>query len=132
MNRGLVVSLYALLLAASAGGAAAQTPARKPRRDPNLITAEEIASKSAQTLYDAVRALRPAWMMRARPTALMPQNEGGLLVYVDGTRFGNIETLRQLVPGIAQAVRYYSPSEAEARFGPGHLNGAIEVFTSGH
>jgi len=51
---------------------------------------------------------------------------------VDGTRFGNIETLRQLVPGIAQAVRYYSPSEAEARFGPGHLNGAIEVFTSGH
>ena len=132
MNRGLVVSLYALLLTASASGVSAQTPARKPRRDPNLITAEEIATKSAQTLYDAVRALRPAWMMRARPTALMPQNEGGLLVYVDGTRFGNIETLRQLVPGIAQAVRYYSPSDAEAHFGPGHLNGAIEVITSGH
>jgi hypothetical protein len=135
VTRGLVVSLYALLLAASAIGvrdAAAQTPARKPRRDANVITAEELAAKPAQNLYDAVRALRPAWMMRARPTALMPQNEGQLLVYVDGTRFGNFESLRQLVPGVALSVRYYSPSDAEAHFGPGHLNGAIEVITSAH
>jgi len=135
VNRGLVLSLYALLFATSAIGvrdAAAQTPARKPRRDANVITAEELAGKSAQTLYDAVRALRPAWMMRSRPTALMPQNEGGLIVYVDGTRFGNFESLRQLVPGVALSVRYYSPSDAEAHFGPGHLNGAIEVITSAH
>ena len=119
-----------LLLAANA--AAAQTPARKARRDPNLITAEEIAGKPAQTLYDVVRALRPQWMLRSRPTALMPQNEGELIVYVDGTRFGNIESLRQFVPGGVQAVRYFSPSDAEARFGPGHLHGAIEVVTSSH
>lgn len=131
MHRVLAVSLSTLLLAGFAN-AAAQTPARKARRDPNLITAEEIAGKSAQSLYDAVRALRPAWMMRGRTTALMPQNEGGLIVYVDGTRFGNFESLRQLVPSVAQSVRYYSPSDAEAHFGPGHLNGAIEVITSGH
>lgn len=131
MNRVVAVSLSTLLLAAAAN-AAAQAPAHKPRRDPNLITAEELAAKSAQTLYDAVRALRPQWMMRGRPTALMPQNEGQLVVYVDGTRFGSIESLRQLVPSVASAVRYYSPSDAEAHFGPGHLNGAIEVITSGH
>lgn len=131
MNRVLVVSLSTLLLAAAAN-AAAQAPARKPRRDANLITAEELAAKPAQTLYDAIRALRPAWMMRGRPTTLMPQNEGQLIVYVDGTRYGTIETLRQFVPSIAQAVRYYSPSDAEAHFGPGHLNGAIEVITTGH
>ena len=131
MTRVLVVSLSTLLLAASAN-ATAQTPAKKPRRDANVITAEELAAKPARDLYEAVRALRPAWMMRARPTALMPQNEGQLIVYVDGTRFGNIESLRQLVPGVAQSVRYYSPSDAEAHFGPGHLNGAIEVITSAH
>ena len=131
MNRVLAVSLTTLLLAGAAN-AAAQTPARKPRRDPNLITAEELASKPAQSLYDAVRALRPQWMMRGRPTALMLQNEGQLVVYVDGTRFGSIESLRQLVPSVASAVRYYSPSEAEGHFGPGNLNGAIEVITSGH
>jgi hypothetical protein len=131
VNRVVAVTLSTLLLAAAAN-AAAQAPARKPRRDPNVITAEEIATKPAQTLYDAVRALRPQWMMRGRPTVLMPQNEGQLVVYVDGTRFGGIESLRQLVPSVATAVRYYSPSDAEAHFGPGHLNGAIEVITSGH
>jgi hypothetical protein len=131
VHRVLAVSLSTLLLAAFAN-ADAQTPSRRPRRDPNLITAEELAAKPAQTLYDAVRALRPAWMMRGRPTALMPQNEGPLIVYVDGIRFGTIESLRQFVPGVAQAVRYYAPSDAEAHFGPGHLNGAIEVITSGH
>jgi hypothetical protein len=25
------------------------------------------------------------------------------------------------------AVRYFSPSAAQARFGPGHLNGAIQL-----
>jgi hypothetical protein len=131
MRASIAVAVSTLLLTACAsrtGGTARDSaPAR---RDPNLITAEEIAAKPAQTLYDAVRALRPAWMMRSRPTTLMPQNEGQLIVYVDGTRFGNIESLRQFVPNAVQSVRYYSPSDAEARFGPGHLHGAIEVIIS--
>jgi hypothetical protein len=53
-------------------------------------------------------------------------------VYVDGTRYGNLESLRQIVPSGIFSVRYYSPSNAEARFGPGHLLGAIEVTTRGH
>jgi len=132
MRACIVVSLSALLLTACASGTGgtARTSASTARRDPNLITAEEIASKQGQTLYDVVRALRPAWMLRSRPTTLMPQNEGQLIVYVDGTRFGNIESLRQFVPNAVQTVRYYSPSDAEARFGPGHLHGAIEVITS--
>jgi len=51
VNRVVAVTLSTLLLAAAAN-AAAQGPARKPRRDPNVITAEEIATKPAQTLYD--------------------------------------------------------------------------------
>ncbi len=129
MKALLPVALSALLLS---GCAAAHTAAPTARRDPNLITADEIASKPAQTLYDVVRALRPAWLMRDRPTALMPQNEGQLIVYVDGTRFGNLESLRQFVPNAVQSIRYYSPSDAEARFGPGHLHGAIEVITASH
>jgi hypothetical protein len=104
-----------------------------PRRDSNLITAEELrATVSSSTLYDAVRALRPAWMMRNRPTAVNPRQQGELLVYVDGTRFGNMESLRQLTPHGVASVRYHSPGSAEAKFGPGHLQGAIEVITIGH
>jgi hypothetical protein len=135
MRPTILVPLAALALgacASSAGGSAPRTDAPSGRRDANLITAEEIAAQPAQTLYDVVRALRPAWMMRRRPTALMPQNEGQLLVYVDGTRFGSMESLRQLLPSSVQSIRYYSSSAAEAKFGTGHLQGAIEVTTKGH
>lgn len=132
MRVSITMSLCAVLLTACASrtGGVAATATPSARRDPNVITAEEITARPAQTLYDAVRALRPEWMMRNRPTALMPQQEGQLIVYVDGTRFGNVESLRQFVPSSVQTVRYYSPSAAEARFGPGHLHGAIEVITT--
>ena len=134
MRPSIAVSLSALLLAACASGTGGASGASAPtaRRDPNVITAEEIRTTPAQTLYDAVRALRPAWMMRSRPTALSQQQQTQLLVYVDGTRFGGMDSLRRLNPGSVQAVRYYSPSSAEARFGPGHLQGAIEVITTGN
>jgi len=134
MRPSIAVSLSALLLVAcasgTAGGGAGGASTSRARRDPNVITAEEIRTTPAQTLYDAVRALRPAWMMRSAPTALNQQQQTQLLVYVDGTRFGGMESLRRLNPGSVQAVRYYSPSSAEARFGPGHLQGAIEVITT--
>lgn len=132
MKPSIAVSLSALLLAACASGTGAARPqAATARRDANVITAEELRTSSAQTLYDAVTTLRPAWMMRSRPTALLPQNQGQLIVYVDGARFGNMDSLRELGPGSVQTVRYFSPSAAEARFGPGHLLGAIEVTTAG-
>lgn len=127
-------TLAAVLLtscAGSAGGTGGRSDTSGPRKDPNLITAEELNAHPATTLYEAVRALRPAWMMRTRPTALLPQNQGQLLVYVDGTRFGNLESLRQLTTSGVNAVRFLSPGSAEARYGPGHLLGAIEITTRG-
>ena len=131
MRPCITVSLASFLLAACASGTGgtAREPGSSTRRDANLITAEEIGTSNAQTVYDAVRNLRPQWMMRSRPTAMMQQNQGALLVYVDGTQFGNIESLKQINARGVLAVRYYSPSSAAARFGPGHLLGAIEVTT---
>lgn len=133
MRPYVTVSLAALLLTACASGTRGSStegaPRASTRRDTDVITAEEIATTTTQTLYDAVRNLRPQWMIRRRPTTVVPQNEGELIVYVDGTRFGNVESLRQLNPRGVQTVRYFSPSSAAARFGPGHLLGAIEVVT---
>ncbi|MGH7607999.1 MAG: hypothetical protein ACREME_11735 [Gemmatimonadales bacterium] len=127
---GIVVSL--LLSSGCARAAGEPRDEGAPRRDANLITAEELSQTSVRSLYDAVRALRPAWMMRSRPTALLREQQAELVVYVDGIRFGNVETLRQLTTRGIAAVRYFSPGNAEARFGPGHLMGAIEVTTLGN
>lgn len=134
MNTRLAIPLTVVLLAACAAGAgSARTSgaATPQRRDPNMITEEELRAAPSQTLYDAVRALRPAWLMRRTPTALMPQNETELLVYVDGTRFGNLQSLRQFSSTQVRSIRYYAPADAESRFGPGHLQGAIEITTMG-
>lgn len=119
-----------LLFSACGGSGTARGVDRAPRPNADLITAEELSTLAgAGTLYDAVRTLRPAWLRRGQPTALLQQNEGALVVYVDGTRFGDIDSLRQLKPQGIAAIRYHSPGSAAGRFGPGHLQGAIEVLT---
>ena len=85
--------------------------------------------KGGASVYDAVRQLRPAWMLRGRPTA-MARNQAQLITYVDGVRYGvGVESLRSLPIRAVATVRYFSPGSAEAHFGPGHLLGAIEVVT---
>jgi hypothetical protein len=95
--------------------------------------AEELAGTNGSTAYDAVRQLRPAWIMRSRPTAVLQRNQAQLIVYVDGIRYAaGIESLRLLPLRSVASLRYFSPGSAEARFGSGHLLGAIEVLTASH
>ena|SRR2546423_809805 len=100
--------------------------------DPELITASEIAGvTTGSTVYDAIQRLRPAWLLRARPNPALPNQI--LILYVDGQRYGGgIDGLRTLPLRSAYSVEYLSATKAEARFGPGHSIGAIEVLTNPH
>ena len=119
----------AILLGACSSSNAERGAPPTPSTDSDVITSDELATTRGSTLFDAVRQLRPNWEMRARPTALMRQNQAQLIVYVDGSRYGGFASLRTLKWSSAAYVRYYSPGNAEAQFGPGHLLGAIEVRT---
>jgi hypothetical protein len=122
-----------LLLGACSSSNASRGESPTPNKDPDVITADELAKTSGgSTVYDAVRQLRPNWEMRARPTAVVRQNQAQLIVYVDGTRYGGFDSLRLLKWRGVSSVRYYSPGSAEAQFGSGHLLGAIEVKTQPH
>src|SRR5688572_5053350 len=128
MNAHVAVLALALAVSACASHGTSQR-SDGPRRDPELITMEELSTATSTTLFDAVRALRPAWMLRSRPTAVLQQQQAQLIVYVDGTRYGGIESLRQLSTNGVVSVRFFSVGAAQARFGAGHLLGAIEVTT---
>jgi hypothetical protein len=128
-----VTACVLVLTACACSNATRQSRDAAPSHDADLIMAEELAGTNGSTAYDAVRQLRPAWIMRSRPTAVMQRNQGQLLVYVDGMRYGaGIESLRLLPIRSVTSLRYFSPGSAEARFGPGHLLGAIEVITASH
>src|SRR5439155_36991 len=66
----------------------------------------------------------------APPPPPRPEAEGDVVVYLDQSRLGGPETLRTIQVNAATAIRHYSASEAEARFGPGHLHGAIQIITA--
>jgi hypothetical protein len=141
MKRGtfLGVRLAVLIAATLLGGSACSSSnasrgeSPTPNRDPDIITADELAKTSGgSTVYDAVRQLRPNWEMRARPAAAVRLNQPTFIVYVDGSRYGGFDTLRLIKWKSVSFVRYYSPGAAEAEFGPGHLAGAIAVKTLPH
>ncbi len=114
---GLATGLAAC---ASAGGSSDGSP----RRNPNLITAEELVDFPTMSALDAVRRLRPRWLQgRAN---LRPQ------VVVDGARMDNLEdALQSIQAASVRTMRYMSASDATMRFGTNFVGGVIEVTTRG-
>ena len=97
---------------------------RGARRDPNLITAEELADFNTVSALDAIRRLRPRWL----------QGRGNMRpqLVLDGARMGNLEDgLRSVQAASVRTMRYLNASDATMRFGTNYLGGAIEVVTRG-
>lgn len=112
-------------LAALAGCASGGGGEGRPRMDPDLITAEELAEYPSLTCLEVIRRIRPRWLQRRG-------SEQNPVVYQNGNRIGSAE---DVLPGIpandVQSLRYLDANDATTRFGTGHGSGAIEVTTRG-
>lgn len=118
-----------------------------------VLMAEEIEASSARTVYELIDTRRPEWLIlrgttswrETRGTTISGtaagRDLGGeesaeadpmtLKVYLDGVLLGGVEELRTLdVSGIA-SIHRLDPSQATARWGTGHANGAILIVTEG-
>ncbi|MCY3548509.1 MAG: Plug domain-containing protein [Gemmatimonadetes bacterium] len=96
-----------------------------PRRDPNLITAEELSEYATLSALDVVRRLRPRWLTGRG------QGSGGMnrpQVLQDGTRLGDPDNaLRSIAVSDIESIRYLSASDATMRYGTNFPGGAIVV-----
>ena len=143
-SRFIVVS-YAALAAvaslavgacASGGGNSGVAEAGAPRRDRSVITYDDMKDLQLSNMYDVVQRLHPEWLIQ-RNAAGMGQrssrssggNDTDVAVYFDMQRAGTTEMLKQMPITPANYLKYYSASEAQARFGNGNLNGVIQVVT---
>ena len=101
-------------------------------RKAGVLSAEEIenAHADATTAYDAIARLRPNWLAAHGVTSAQ---SGGLtteyaVVFVDGQRYGDVSSLRQIPAFHVGAIRYYDVTEAGAHFGiRAGAGGVIEV-----
>jgi len=122
--------IAALATSACATGTSGGAPAR---RASTVLTVEEITAAHADggTVYDAISRLRSNWLTRGTRTYEgNPQVESYSVVFLDGRRYGELESLRNIDVNQIAEVRYYSSAEAGGRFGmESGLTGVIEVIT---
>jgi len=124
MTRLSLVAAFALVsgLSACASGGGGSGGAR---RDPNLITAEELAEYTTLTAVDVVRRLRPRWLT-GRGAGTGGANTPQLIL--DGARMGDAASeLRSIAVSDISEMQYLSASDATMRYGTNFPGGAIVV-----
>lgn len=117
----LVLSVPFLLPACAGSGSSG---ARGPQ---NVITFEQIADIPASDAYDVVQTLRPRWLRSRGAVSLQEPGAGFPVVYVGATRFGDLESLRQISASSVEELRLLSAADATTRYGTGHAGGVILV-----
>lgn len=128
-KRSVVFIALVLVLASVACSSTGSTSGRSARtnRISPLITEAELAESTQQTVFDAVRQLRPAWL-RIRGRGLVSvDRESSIPVYLDGILRGSTRLLGRLRPSEVQEIRYMNPNDAAIRYGSSHRDGAIMV-----
>lgn len=119
-----VTAILTLSGCASGGGSSDTTV----RRDPNRITAEELAEFSTGTAHDAVRRLRPSWL-RSRGSISVTGSGGLPRVFVDGRDFGSLNSLDDFSLNSVADLEFMSSSDATTRYGTGYAGGIIHLRT---
>ena len=127
----LLICLAALAVPAALEAQDTAKPAAKTaaklRRDPDLISPEEIAAaEDVQNAYDLAKRLRPNWLSYRGPSSInLPTPQ--VMVYVNGVQRGGPDGLRELQRTGLREIRHLRGTEATQRFGTGHENGAILI-----
>lgn len=119
------LGLMALLLIPAIACSARQT-AGGERADPTVITQAQIHERGFRTAYDAVEALKAPWLL-VRPDGLGQERE--VIVYLDNSRLGGVQTLKQIQSSQIMLIRYYDSRTAIMRWGDDHRQGVIMVVT---
>jgi hypothetical protein len=119
-----LIALAGVIACASSGTGGSSSPGA----DRNLISQSELQLAVGNNLYEVVEKLRPNFLRSRGATSINTAGDEYPVVYVDGRRYGDIGSLRSLIPSQVSQVRYYDASSAGARFGVINAPGVIEVI----
>ncbi len=141
VTRPAARTLLLLSIVACATGGAASTgadngaSATPTRSTASFLVAEDLRKTDALNLGDAIKRLRPQWIRRssanqANTTGLSTSPAEPVAVWINNNRAGGLEVLDQFPITSVRSVQYFSPSEAQARFGTSYSSGAIQIITT--
>ena len=112
---------------AALGNGANEVEAQKRQRD--VITREELVAIDRQGLdaYQAIRQLRPHFLAPPRGNRTMRGEQTTAMLYVNGLKQGDVESLRMMMVTNVEEVRYLDPGKATEEYGMTHSTGVLLV-----
>lgn len=125
---------YLLFLAAGgvlflACSAPKQGSGERPPSSRESISYEEIQNTAASNAYQLIQNLRPYWLRGRGRKSFHLDQASSPVVYLDGTRFGGVESLTSIPVSNLLEIRFFTASEANVRLGADHPSGAIMIVT---
>jgi hypothetical protein len=118
---------FVLTLAAALACASSGTAGTGVRRDPNLITEQEIATSAESNVYDVVSRLRPMFLKTRGRSTISSGGSEYASVFLDGQYFGELGSMRNIVSTQIHEIRYLSGPDAVSRYGMRYGSGAVDV-----
>jgi hypothetical protein len=105
-------------------------PATTQTGNATTITEAEIDSAHVSTAYDVIHKLRPQFLISRGKLSLDPGVPPALpRVYVDDQFYGDATTLRGILTGTIESIRFYSASDAQYKYGHDNAAGVIAITT---
>lgn len=125
----LVVALVLFAMTAGCGPAPMNTP--YPARNRKILLVDEITAAKGMgwSAYDMIAQLRPEFLRSRGATSLGNTTPPATTVYLDGVKYGDLQSLRQISGEHVTRVDYLNGSEATTRYGTDHVGGAILITT---
>lgn len=118
-----------LLLATVAAIACAPAAGTGERRSSNVITRQQIVDSQVSNAHDVISRLRPTFLRSRGRTTISSGAPEYPEVYLDGQRYGEIESLKTLIVDNIKEIRFLNAADATTKYGTGHTAGIIEIVT---
>ena len=119
-----------MLLLAVACSHPSSTGQAAPRGHIESLTITEIdQSGNFSNVYDMLAQLRARWLEPPRGTDAIHQKLGEIMVRLNDTEFGPVESLRGFYPARITAIRFFDSVSARERWGVDYPRGAIAITT---
>ena len=99
--------------------------------NPDVITAEQVATRVDGNAFELVQSLRPGWLRPrsqgtiSNPTPILPE------VFLDGSYFSPIQDLDDIPTSSIAYIEFISAADATTLYGTGYMGGVIHVHTRG-
>jgi hypothetical protein len=133
MGRGRFFLAALLCACASAPSGTSTARPRTTESAPDYITSVEVAATPVANVYDLISRLRPTWL-RTQPGSIRGNTRNQVVVvYLDDTRIGDLQSLRTISTSGVATLRYYDATRAATVLrdpGSDPIAGAIVITTT--